>query len=281
MSDHFAKSGFSCRDLYVHNYGEEYCKPGHKAGPSIRDFFIIHYIEDGKGTFRYEGKTWPLGAGELFLISPGIVACYEADEKEPWHYLWVGFGGERAAVYLELAGLGHKNPVAALENGDRVIRCIRDMTAAGTDYRLGQETRLQGLLHLFLAELIEHNTGDYIREHISDMGQYYIDKAVQYMSKNYSSASLSIASVARHVSLDRSYFSHLFSERMKTTPCRHLADIRLDKACELLILTSLSVGEVAASVGYKDYIVFSKAFKRKHGCSPSEYRVHTGYLRPR
>lgn len=48
--------------------------------------------------------------------------------------------------------------------------------------------------------------------------------------------------------------------------------IRMEKPKKLLIATSLSIGEISVQCGYGDYRVFTKAFKKAEGCTPSQYR---------
>lgn len=38
-----------------------------------------------------DGTVYTLGRGEGFLIEPNKQTFYQADENEPWHYLWSGF----------------------------------------------------------------------------------------------------------------------------------------------------------------------------------------------
>ena len=49
---------------------------------------------------------------------------------------------------------------------------------------------------------------------------------------------------------------------------------KMHKAASLLVSTSLSVKEIANNVGYEDQLVFSKAFKKKFGMSPKNYKTH-------
>lgn len=56
------------------------------------------------------------------------------------------------------------------------------------------------------------------------------------------------------------------------SPQEFLTEVRLSRAKELLSATKLSVEQVALSCGYRDTLVFSKAFKRSTGMAPKEYR---------
>ena len=49
-------------------------------------------------------------AGYGFLITPDELAFYQADEKEPWTYVWVGFSGTQAAEYVGNIGLSVRQP---------------------------------------------------------------------------------------------------------------------------------------------------------------------------
>ena len=63
----------------------------HKYGPVVRNYYLIHYILAGLGTFQTEQMTYRLHAGQVFLIEPGQETTYIADKNTPWSYIWIGF----------------------------------------------------------------------------------------------------------------------------------------------------------------------------------------------
>ena len=52
----------------------------------------------------------------------------------------------------------------------------------------------------------------------------------------------------------------------------YLTSIRMEKAKNLLLSTSLSVAEVSEQSGYGDYRIFTKVFKKNEGITPSQFR---------
>ena len=69
------------------------------------------------------------------------------------------------------------------------------------------------------------------------------------------------------------YISKIFKSETGDTPIRHLINIRLEKAKELLSAGCPdSVQEVAALVGYDDAYHFSKLFKKRFGITPTQAR---------
>lgn len=82
--------------------------------------------------------------------------------------------------------------------------------------------------------------------------------------------SLSVLSDEFHLSAQ--YISQLFKSEIGVNFLAYLTNIRMEKAKQLLMSTSLSVAEVSAQSGYGDYRVFTKVFKKSEGVTPSQYR---------
>ena len=60
------------------------------------------------------------------------------------------------------------------------------------------------------------------------------------------------------------------------SPIEYVISIRIERACELLRDSNLSIKNVAHSVGFTDCLYFSKVFKRIVGIPPTEYREKNG-----
>ena len=82
--------------------------------------------------------------------------------------------------------------------------------------------------------------------------------------------SLSVLSEVFH--LNPQYISQLFKSEIGVNFLAYLTNIRMEKAKNLLLSTSLSIAEVAEQSGYGDYRVFTKVFKKTEGITPSQYR---------
>lgn len=255
-------------DLNLYRCGIEDCKSGHSWGPAIRDHYIIHYILGGKGSFTVGETTYQLGKNDGFLICPDTVVYYEADADEPWSYGWVGFNGFKAPVYLKQAGLDNQNPIFRYEKDHFLRECLVRMISTKRLTR-GKEIRLIGLLYEFLSQLVEMTDNNLLEK--DNRKEEYVRKALEYIRMNYS-RKIAISEIAHHVGLDRSYLYSLFQEYLNTSPQDYLIRFRMEKACELLQATSLSVGSIAYSVGYEDPLLFSKVFKKARGLPPREYR---------
>lgn len=255
------------RDLVIYHYGMEECKKGHSFGPALRDHFLIHYILSGSGTFRVDGKCYELHENQGFLICPDIITYYEASKETPWTYTWVGFRGVKAEAFLKSANLDKDNPIFFCE-GDVVKRCFEEMRDSYT-YKYAYELRVQGILSMLLSELIEGARTNIME--VPGEKDIYIRKALQFIESNYS-RNISIEGLARHIGLNKNYFSTLFREALGIPPKEYIIKYKINKACELLNNKDLTISEVSRSVGYDDPLGFSKIFKQIKGVSPKIYR---------
>ena len=63
--------------------GWQNCDSGHSFGPAIREYYLIHYILDGKGIFERRGVIYNLAKGSMFLIRPHELTFTKQMWKSP------------------------------------------------------------------------------------------------------------------------------------------------------------------------------------------------------
>ena len=111
------------------------------------------------------------------------------------------------------------------------------------------------------------------RNKLSDMKyNEIIEKAKQYIRDNYQNDDMSLQSVASSVNVSSNHFSAIFRKETGDTFIDYLTAVRMDKAKELLVCSSMKTSEIGFEVGYRDPHYFSYIFKKTMGMSPKEYR---------
>lgn len=98
-------------------------------------------------------------------------------------------------------------------------------------------------------------------------------EAELYIESHYMNEALSLGDVCGHLFMSISYFSALFKQHTGTTFIDYLTRVRIEKAKELLAVTSRKTYEIASLVGYSDPHYFSVIFKRHTGQTPKDYRM--------
>lgn len=259
-------------DLYLNTCGVQNCAPGHWFGPGTRDEFLIHFICEGKGIYRVNGENYALGKGDYFVIFPDTEVFYEADYKEPWEYIWIGFQGIKASSYLEYAGRDETHVIGHYANSAYILSCVQQMMLARAS-SISNELKRTAALFQILAVLIE----DYMLVHPEEhddkrLSRHYLDQALAYMDEHLSE-NIKINDIAAHIGIDRSYLTAIFQKTLSLSPKEYLVHYRMNRACMLLRDPERKISEVAKAVGYEDALAFSKIFKKSKGVSPSVYRL--------
>ena len=254
-------------DLRLVTCGCEVWDPQKVFGPVVRPCWLIFFVKEGSGTFTVGDRTVQLGEGEGMVVLPDVRISCRASEDAPWTCLWAGFSGTQAESLLRDLGLLGDQPTFRSGSGKKLEQTVRTMK--DRDFTsVADELSLISCLYAFLATLAGET------EPLSasgDDGNYYVRKAAERIRTHYAEP-LRIAELASYVNISRGYLYALFMEHLGVSPQGYLTSFRLSRAAGMLTGTTHPVETIAASCGYQDPVVFSKAFKKMYGLSPMKYR---------
>ena len=106
-----------------------------------------------------------------------------------------------------------------------------------------------------------------------DTPQHYIVLETKaFVEKHYSDPSLSRSLIAEHLSVNASYLSDVFKSETKIGLSEYITQVRIHNAKKLLSNSSISIQEVAKSVGCNSLQYFYQLFKKETGITPAEYQ---------
>ncbi len=254
--------------LSVYNAGYEKCRPGYQWGPGVRDHYLLHHVIRGRGYYRMRGKEYCLGAGDTFLLFPRVESSYQADEKEPWEYAWVGFAGSDAYSMIANTDFSREHPVwnQSEISGELSEKLKAVYETNGNTFQ--DAVSMTGAVYSLMGFLMKHSQG---RKKPVNLQADHVERARQYIAEQYSYP-ITVEDVADYTGVSRSHLFRLFREVAGQSPKEYLLEYRIGQACQLLSQTDLPVGSIAHSVGFEDHLYFSKVFKKRKHCTPSEYR---------
>ncbi|MGV8979712.1 AraC family transcriptional regulator [Clostridium sp.] len=247
--------------------GAENCLPTKKVGPRAPDYYVFHFIISGAGTYKTSGQSFHLKAGEGFLIYPGQVCYYTPDFEDPWSYYWVGFKGESAST-LTHPICTFDNPIFT-HNTESIIVVKNIYQFSKNNLPLELKTlQLTSYLYSMFYELtspLSNCSSSTLKK------QQYLTYSVHYISEAYH-RHLTVEEIANNVHIDRTYLFSIFKAAYNISPKQFIINYRMDKASYFLRNTQLTAKEISYSVGYVDYSLFSRIFKKVKGTSPNVYR---------
>ena len=157
------------------------------------------------------------------------------------------------------------SPVLHASDGSRLESYLFNIYRASGNTP-STDARMAGYLYLLLGELMEAAPA---QRRPVEM-QEYLSQALRYIQYNYAT-DIQVAQMASHVGISRSQLYRAFMDKFEVSPHTFLKRYRINEACTLLRNTTLSIGEVASSVGFSDPLYFSRVFKEIKGVTPTQF----------
>ena len=113
------------------------------------------------------------------------------------------------------------------------------------------------------------------RRALNRRGLQTIERGIRYLQFD-EEQKLSIDEIAKMCFVTPAYFRRLFREYAGMSPSEYRTHRKIERACELLLRSDLSVAELSDLLGYEDPSYFCRVFKKQVGVPPSEYLKKPG-----
>lgn len=95
---------------------------------------------------------------------------------------------------------------------------------------------------------------------------------VRYIDAHFCDPKVDIETVCDVAFISVSSLQRAFAKYFGMSPKQYLIQLRMNRALELLTENELSVKEISFACGFTDEKYFSRAFKKRYGCSPSQLK---------
>ena len=224
---------------------------------------------EGEGAFRYGDTVYPLTPGKGFMCmlgDPRSAYFYPGHARKPWIFLWMDFSGETAVRMVEeLSSLyGH---VFDLPLDSGLIRYLKSFRNQRRSIRFVSPTEGARIVCDVLALLGENLE----RKDIDSPGNRLVQAAQAAISKNLD-RTWNLSDIAARLKVSREHLTRIFRDRTGMTPQEFAAEERMQFAVRLLRDSFQSCEEIAEQTGYSSAVSFNRAFRRRFGYSPMQYR---------
>lgn len=154
-----------------------------------------------------------------------------------------------------------------LQRGFCSERTLSSVSFSQSIHRSGSLNEMIAKLSSDIAYLIESSTrykSDAVLQRMIDIQSYILD--------HYADYSLSISSIAEHFKISVSLLSQQFKSTFGQPPSSFIEETRLDSVKKQLSSTDMSVEEICGNTGFGSVSTLHRAFYRKFGQSPGQYR---------
>jgi AraC-like DNA-binding protein len=245
----------------------------------VHSLWVLDYARSDCGLARVgspRSRWWPRTPGMAHLYPPGTPYWeHPPTGRDSICEAWVVFdGGDQAGLRTLLDP--HRRFARMADPNRRLDGPLRDIALAGS--RLGdagfwQAQSILALLCGLLQEAVRQPDGTLLLPAVpaaSSPRRDLVDAAREYF-RAHLGEKITLASVARHLAMSPSSFSHRFTRQAGRSPMAALTAMRIEFAKGLL-LRGLKMEAIAFQTGFFDAFHFSKTFRKLCGMSPSQFR---------
>jgi len=258
------KTGFPCGFPNV-NYpnGGGYC---------YHNFIEIEMFADGSGLHYLNSIPYHVKKGYFYLLMPGDYHYYSLDESKYFAMYSIQLAADLPSSEILSRISLYPRPYAVYLEGEKYETVLGELEHLHR-YCTGENPN--DLMAKNIAErviLLMMQNLDHSSQQIYENFPHLISTIVDYVS-HHCCDTITSEDMAALTGLTPHYFSSYFSKHTGIVFRDYVNRVRLSKSIELLLNTSLSIQEIAASTGFSSQTYFSRLFSRQFGISPKEYRL--------
>lgn len=154
---------------------------------------------------------------------------------------------------------------------DRVLDRLLDHVLVGL--RTPDRLHLEGLALQIAGRLLSHHSvdGPTMSPNKGGLAPWQVRRVQEFLAENLAT-DIGIEELSAIARLSPFHFARAFKATVGIPPHAYQRQLRMAQACRLLGEPSLSVIEVALSVGFNSPQAFARTFRREFGVTPTDYR---------
>lgn len=242
--------------------------PGFATEVRTIQHYQFQYIYHGVGVIEVAGQAFAVSKGDLCAWGPGVKHRIASSKREPLTILGAQFHmvHEQAEVaFTDFPGIP---PFLKLHNPGQVELLFLSIVQEFSAQKIYFAETVNALIHALILLIARQ-----VSTSGSKGGEHWklIDHILPYIHENYDKA-LTNRDIAEYFNFHPAHINKLVRTWTGLSLHQYLLNVKMNKAMEMLSSTDMTVGEIAASLGYANIHYFSTLFKRKMGFPPTWFR---------
>ncbi len=230
----------------------------------------IFLVLEGELEFFIDNISLPLTAPDFVIVNSNEIHSIES--PEPNTTIVVQIPVNCFAGYLgedDYAVFSKQSEEENLKLVKLIVQMYRAYQEKGLAYELKVKSLFLELLYLLVTSFMktEEDQGNIRQKRHLDK----LSRITSYMKKNYNQE-ITLESVADEFGFSPTYLSRMFQRYANVSYKTYLLNLRTEYGLREMLNTEHSLNDVALNNGFPNSRAFAKAFSKRYGCLPSEYR---------
>jgi AraC family transcriptional regulator, arabinose operon regulatory protein len=230
---------------------------------------ILIYCVEGNGWIELDNKKTNICPSQLIIIPANTPHKYGSSENDPWTIYWFHFSGEISGNIVNLIIEKTRKYQPNIGFSENRIKLFEEIyTNLERGYIMDNLLHVNMTFYHFLSSTIYEEKFNFKD---SNAEKNRIDLLLEYVQNNLGVA-FKLEELALYTNLSISQFSTVFKSRTGYSPIEYVNHLKVQKACQQLLLTEYPVKQIAYNLGIEDPYYFSRMFSKLMGISPNRYR---------
>ncbi|MBE6656620.1 MAG: AraC family transcriptional regulator [Ruminococcaceae bacterium] len=237
--------------------------------PHSHPFCEILFVLSGEGEVTVGGRSYPIGKDDLIIYNPNVVHKERTSASSGLELAFFGITNFKIENLPADFLIGeHASPVLHTKKDEEkfafYFRSLVEEVSADQPYSELMAKYWARLILIGILRLANVSEAKFVTNAI-------FTRIHQYLTKHFAEISC-MEDICTALNINKYYLSHIFKKYMGTPPMQYVTLRRIAYAKQLLQETDLPASAVGEVCGYRDRVLFFKAFRKAEGMTPGEFR---------
>ncbi len=226
---------------------------------SLKDMYCFIRTVEGEGRLEtVDGEKIFLPKNSYIIFKRKKLKEYRSTHKI-WKYFWVDF-----LCYSPLKVKTDK--IYTTDVSEHECELFNELLDVGREFPNEIDYINSVFRHYFF-----NLTLKYVEKPASAAHSVKLSEVCTYIQQKLYSR-ITVTEIANFFNVSSRRIHQIFNDSLHVSPKQYISDLKIEKAKQILEKTSMSIIEIADTLGYYSAYHFSSAFQQKTGYSPSAYR---------
>ena len=232
-------------------------------------FCEIIFVLSGGGEATIDGVTYEIKRGDIIVYNPYVLHNEASSVSSGLELAFFGItnfkiGNLPSDYMLENGACPVLHSDGDVEKFEFYFRALVDEVYEDRQYSELMAKYWARLILIGILRLANISEAKFVTNAIFTRIHHYLS--------NHFVEIESMDQICEDLKISKYYLSHVFKKYMGIPPMQYVTTRRISHAKKLLEETDLSATAIGEACGYKDHVLFFKAFKKLEGITPTAYR---------
>lgn len=239
-----------------------------EKGRVLREAQILYIIKGGGWFVSTHHPRTQLRAGDAVILYPYEWHSYAPDPATGWSEAWIGFAGEVADALLRRFFPDKTQPVYHVGVTHTLSAAYEQAYEVAQNPLPAYQQQLLGYVGLIATTVYARSQQ---LPYLTGPDMAGVNLAIKYM-RQHLGGNIRMEDVAKEAGMGYSKFRKVFKDYTGFAPAQYFLHLKMERAKDYLLSTSLSCKEISYRLGFDSASYFNKTFRLYQGCTPLEFR---------